>query len=118
MTREQEYRQLANSAFSQAAEEESAQLMAQWKILGARYLELADNRRRSMRTKLSMIRFRGIACGVIERDINVVSTHADSHQKAPTCNAQRSPGGQCKDKLCRVELQPVVPSALSENEFK
>jgi uncharacterized protein YxeA len=41
MTREQEYRQLANSAFSQAAEEESAQLMAQWKILGARYLELA-----------------------------------------------------------------------------
>jgi hypothetical protein len=28
MTREQEYRQLANSAFSQAAEEESAQLMA------------------------------------------------------------------------------------------
>jgi uncharacterized protein YxeA len=42
MTREQEYRQLANSAFSQAAEEESAQLMAQWKILGARYLELAD----------------------------------------------------------------------------
>ena len=42
MTREQEYRQLANSAFNQAAEEESAQLMAQWKILGARYLELAD----------------------------------------------------------------------------
>jgi uncharacterized protein YxeA len=41
MTREQEYRQLANSAFSQAAEEESAQLMAQWKILGARYSELA-----------------------------------------------------------------------------
>jgi hypothetical protein len=42
MTREQEYRQLANSAFKHAAEEESAQLMAQWKILGARYLELAD----------------------------------------------------------------------------
>jgi hypothetical protein len=41
MSREQEYRQLANSAFKQAAEEESAQLMAQWKILGARYLELA-----------------------------------------------------------------------------
>jgi hypothetical protein len=41
MGREQEYRQLANSAFKQAAEEESAQLMAQWKILGARYLELA-----------------------------------------------------------------------------
>ena len=41
MSREQEYRELANSAFKQAAEEESAQLMAQWKILGARYLELA-----------------------------------------------------------------------------
>jgi hypothetical protein len=41
MSREQEYRQLANSAFKQASEEESAQLMAQWKILGARYLELA-----------------------------------------------------------------------------
>ena len=41
MARRQEYKQLANSAFKNAAEEESAQLMAQWKILGARYLELA-----------------------------------------------------------------------------
>jgi hypothetical protein len=41
VTREQEYKRLANSAFKLAAEEESAQLMAQWRILGARYLELA-----------------------------------------------------------------------------
>jgi uncharacterized protein YxeA len=41
MRREEEYKYLANSAFKHAAEEESAQLMAQWKILGARYLELA-----------------------------------------------------------------------------
>jgi hypothetical protein len=41
MTREKEYWQLANSAFKNAAEEESAQIMAQWKILGSRYLELA-----------------------------------------------------------------------------
>jgi hypothetical protein len=42
MNREQEYRLLADDAFKRAVEEESAQLMAQWKILGARYLELAD----------------------------------------------------------------------------
>ena len=41
MARRQEYKQLASSAFERAAEEESAQLTAQWKILGARYLELA-----------------------------------------------------------------------------
>jgi hypothetical protein len=41
MRREEEYRRLANSAFKHASEEESAQLMAQWKILGARYLEFA-----------------------------------------------------------------------------
>jgi hypothetical protein len=42
MNREQEYRRLADNAFTRAVEEDSAQLMAQWKILGARYLELAD----------------------------------------------------------------------------
>jgi len=41
MARQKEYKRLANSAFKHAAEEESAQLMAQWKILGARFLELA-----------------------------------------------------------------------------
>ena len=41
MNREQEYRRLADNAFTRAVEEDSAQLMAQWKILGARYLELA-----------------------------------------------------------------------------
>ena len=42
MNREQEYRLLADNAFKRAVEEESAQLIAQWKILGAKYLELAD----------------------------------------------------------------------------
>jgi hypothetical protein len=41
MHREQEYRQMANNMFRRAANEESAQLVAQWKILGASYLELA-----------------------------------------------------------------------------
>ena len=41
MNREQEYRQLADDMFRRAANEESAKLVAQWKILGARYLELA-----------------------------------------------------------------------------
>jgi hypothetical protein len=41
MSREDEYRQLANDAFKRAAEKESAQLTTQWKILAARYLELA-----------------------------------------------------------------------------
>jgi hypothetical protein len=41
MNREQAYRQLGDNAFKRAADEESAQLMAQWRILGARYLELA-----------------------------------------------------------------------------
>jgi len=36
------YRQLANSVFQRASEEESVVLMAQWKILGQRYLELAN----------------------------------------------------------------------------
>jgi hypothetical protein len=39
MNRQQVYRQLANNAFKHA--EENAQLLAQWKILGARWLELA-----------------------------------------------------------------------------
>jgi hypothetical protein len=41
MNRQQVYRQLANNAFEHAAEEENAQLLAQWKILGGRWLELA-----------------------------------------------------------------------------
>ena len=35
MNREQEYRLLADNAFKRAVEEESAQLIAQWKIVGA-----------------------------------------------------------------------------------
>ena len=41
MHREREYQQLANDMFRRASNEKSAQLVAQWKILGARYLELA-----------------------------------------------------------------------------
>jgi hypothetical protein len=54
MNREQEYRLLADNAFTRAVEEDSAQLMAQWKILGARYLELADqSKRESTKTRLT-----------------------------------------------------------------
>jgi hypothetical protein len=42
MKRADIYRQLANDAFNRAAEEQGAQLMAQWKVLGVRYLELAS----------------------------------------------------------------------------
>jgi len=42
MKREDEYRQLARDVLRRASEEESAQLRAQWEILGARYRELAD----------------------------------------------------------------------------
>jgi len=42
MKREQEYRHLAADLFRRAGEEQSAELIAQWKILGSRYLELAD----------------------------------------------------------------------------
>ena len=41
MNREREYEELADNMFRRAANEESAQLVAQWKILGARYLEIA-----------------------------------------------------------------------------
>ena len=41
MTRRTEYKQLADSAFKRASEEQCAQFQAQWKILGAKYLELA-----------------------------------------------------------------------------
>jgi hypothetical protein len=51
MNREQEYRRLADNAFTRAVEEDSAQLMAQWKILGARYLELADQSKRDRRKR-------------------------------------------------------------------
>jgi hypothetical protein len=46
MSREEEYMQLANDAFKRAAEEDSAQLATQWKILAARYLELATQSKR------------------------------------------------------------------------
>jgi len=42
MKREDEYRQLARDVLRRASEEESAQLTAQWEILGARYMELAS----------------------------------------------------------------------------
>jgi hypothetical protein len=41
MKREDEYRQLADDVLRRAGEEQSAQLRAQWEILGARYMELA-----------------------------------------------------------------------------
>jgi hypothetical protein len=42
MRREDEYRQLANDVLRRASAEQSAQLKAQWEILGARYTELAE----------------------------------------------------------------------------
>ena len=42
MKREQEYRHLADDVFKRGAEKQNAQLKAQWKILGSRYLELAN----------------------------------------------------------------------------
>ena len=42
MKREDEYRQLANDVLRRASEEHNAQLRAQWEILGARYMELAN----------------------------------------------------------------------------
>src|SRR5262245_38913826 len=42
MKREDEYRQLANDVLRRASEEQSAQMRAQWEILSARYMELAD----------------------------------------------------------------------------
>jgi len=42
MKRQEEYRQLADNVRRRAAEEQSAQLRAQWEILAARYVELAD----------------------------------------------------------------------------
>ena len=42
MSREGEYRQLADDMFRRAANEESAQLEAQWKILGTKYVAIAE----------------------------------------------------------------------------
>jgi len=42
MRRQDEYRQLANDVLRRASAEQSAQLKAQWEILGARYMELAE----------------------------------------------------------------------------
>jgi hypothetical protein len=42
MRREDEYRQLASDVLQRASEEQSAMLRAQWEILSASYVELAD----------------------------------------------------------------------------
>ena len=42
MSREGEYRQLADDMFRRAANEQNAQLEAQWKILGAKYVAIAE----------------------------------------------------------------------------
>jgi len=42
MKREDEYKQLANDVLRRASAEHNAQLRAQWEILGARYMELAN----------------------------------------------------------------------------
>ena len=42
MRREDEYRQLANSVRKRAGDEESALMSAQWEILAATYVQLAD----------------------------------------------------------------------------
>ena len=42
MRREDEYRQLANSVRKRAGDEESALMRAQWEILAATYVQLAD----------------------------------------------------------------------------
>jgi len=50
MKREDEYRQLANDVLRRASEEQSAQLKAQWEILGARYMELAGQSQKTNKT--------------------------------------------------------------------
>ena len=42
MSREGEYRQLADDMFRRAANEQNAQLEAQWKILGVKYVAIAE----------------------------------------------------------------------------
>ena len=42
MRREDEYRQLADSARRRGCEEQNAQLRAQWEILATTYVRLAD----------------------------------------------------------------------------
>jgi len=42
MHREQEYKHLAHRTRKRAGEEENAQLRAQWEILAATYVQLAD----------------------------------------------------------------------------
>jgi hypothetical protein len=42
MKREQEYKKLADNVLKRAADEQNAQLKAEWEILAARYLELAS----------------------------------------------------------------------------
>ena len=42
MQREQEYKHLAHRTRKRAGEEENAQLRAQWEILAATYVQLAD----------------------------------------------------------------------------
>ena len=54
MSREGEYRQLADDMFRRAANEQNAQLEAQWKILGAKYVAIAEavpgSRRKGIRS--------------------------------------------------------------------
>ena len=45
MSREGEYRQLADDMFRRAANEQNAQLEAQWKILGAKYVVPGSRRK-------------------------------------------------------------------------
>ena len=46
MHREQEYKHLAHRTRKRAGEEENAQLRAQWEILAATYVQLADQSRK------------------------------------------------------------------------
>jgi hypothetical protein len=47
MKREDEYRQLARDVLRRASEEQSAQVRAQWEILGARYMERTTQAKKS-----------------------------------------------------------------------
>ncbi len=58
MHREREYQQLANDMFRRASNEESAQLVAQWKILGARYWNLLVSLPKPVKKTRYTIRFK------------------------------------------------------------
>jgi hypothetical protein len=63
MKREDEYRQLANDILQRASEEQGAILRAQWEILSASYVELADQ---SKRVEENDAQSRGTGCGALE----------------------------------------------------